>query len=216
MNMKRDLRLIEWHSIQQSIADCQKCCQHWPSEITQPLKPGEIPDPPEKINVLFIGVAPTPLNGKNQGTHFYTSGNDLLRIGLFRLLSDHRNIQLVGLGLDEGNRLFHKSGFFFVHAAKVRPFQKSAPPRVAIRLCALHHLKAEIPFLNPSAICFLGIKNLRDIPHALFGQKIEESPIRASLDNWSGEVAAAPQPIRGWHNRTAQVLGKLMRMQEGR
>lgn len=210
--MKRHLQLNEWHSIQQSIADCQKCCQHWPAEITHPLKYGEIPDPPEKIKILFIGVAPTPLNGKNQGNHFYTSENDLLRIGLFRLLSGQHNIRLIGLGLNEGNQQFHKAGFFFVHAAKVRPFQKPAPPREVIGLCVMHHLKVEIPILNPSAICFIGIKNLREIPHSLFGQKIGETPIRASLDNWSGEVAAAPQPIRGWHKRTDQVIRQLLRI----
>jgi hypothetical protein len=41
MNMNRHLQLTEWHSIQQSNADCQKCCQHWPAEVIHPLKFGD-------------------------------------------------------------------------------------------------------------------------------------------------------------------------------
>src|SRR5438445_4752036 len=76
----------EWQRIQREIAECTECCSRWCGAVDQPLKFGEIPPPPSEISVLFVGVAPTPINGKNKGSHFYSSVKDPLRVGLFRLL----------------------------------------------------------------------------------------------------------------------------------
>jgi uracil-DNA glycosylase len=203
-------RLAQWHQYQKEIAECKDCCQRWTGEVTRPLAIGEIPEPPETIDILFVGVAPTPAQGPYRGAHFYSNSGDLLRRGLFKLLShDEFGIQLLNLDLDEGNRKFHGAGLFFVHTTKVRPVTHPAPPTGTIKFCSLRHLGKEITVLAPRALCFLGRKNASAAAHALFGKWIGEEPEYVALNGWSGVAAVADQPRRGWEKRTRIVLRTL-------
>lgn len=181
----------------------------WKGLVVDPLEFGEIPDPPTKINILFVGVAPTRREGRNKGRHFYSSVGDSLRRGLFRLLSRHFEIALTDLSREEGNRAFHAHGFFFVHAGKVRPVAHDAPPVEPLVYCANRHLRDEIEILQPKAICFLGLNNLVSVTRSLFGRQVSETPQRASIDEWTGWVALAPQPVRGNEKRAKLVIEKL-------
>ncbi len=127
-----------WVDLQREIASCRKCREKWSKEITSPLSVGEIPDPPQKVKLLFVGVAPTPSRGKNKGNHFYSDVSDTLRVELFKMLDtllenanlSHRNAS----SKEDGDSAFHGLSFFFVHAAKVRPITKSSPSHSAILL----------------------------------------------------------------------------------
>lgn len=221
MNHKHP-RLEEWKQLQQEIADCSECCNRWPHKVTRPLSVGEIPDPPLEIDVLFVGVAPTAQRGNN-GKHFYSWRRDNLRRGLFAVLENEFRIPLTGLSLDEGNRRFHKEGFFFVHSAKVRPIGGIAPPSEVIESCAKCHLIKEILTLNPCTICFLGF-NTHAATSAIFQQNIFDIPIKASLRPdavplgerrlvWEGRVALSRQPLpynRGSREAAAMVLRRLL------
>ena len=61
----------QWHDTQREIAACEECIGRWKGLVTQPLRVGEIPDPPPIVKILFVGVAPTNREGKNTGNHFY-------------------------------------------------------------------------------------------------------------------------------------------------
>ncbi|MFQ5961780.1 MAG: uracil-DNA glycosylase family protein [Candidatus Methylomirabilales bacterium] len=207
-------RLEEWRRLQQDIAQCQECSSRWPGEVTRPLSLGEIPDPPQVVDILFVGVAPTPEEGPHRGTHFYSSPRDLLRLGLFRLLAEAEfGLPLLGVELEEGNRRFHAEGLFFVHAAKVRPVRNPAPPFDAIGFCALRHLRREIPVLNPRAVCFLGKNNASVAAEALFGRAIGKAE-SVQLVGWSGLGVVADQPRRQWKPRTRAVIRQLWRVRE--
>jgi uracil-DNA glycosylase len=203
---------MKWPDAQKEIAACEECVHQWKGQVTQPLTIGEIPNPPPLVKILFVGVAPTDLEGRNKGGHFYSSAGDNLRRGLFRLLNDRFAIPLKGLSLGEGDRHFHGEGYFFVHAGKTRPVGQDVPPKELLIYCANRHLRTEINILNPSAICFLGIKNLKSVTQSLFDRQVVEAPVRASLDRWTGWVALAPQPVRGGERRTEIVLAKLLKL----
>ncbi len=202
---------MEWQDTQGDIAVCQECIGRWKGLVIQPQQVGEIPDPPPIVKVLFVGMAPTNREGKNKGNHFYSAARDALRNGLFRLLG----IPLDGLRLEEAISVFHRRGYFFVHAGKIRPVGQDAPPRDALMYCANRHLRVEINILNPVAICFLGVTNLALVTTALFDRQIDEIPVRVSLDRWTGWVALAFQPVRGGEKRTALVLEKLLSLVNG-
>src|SRR5262245_28474672 len=151
---------MTWNQIESEIASCTECVSHWPREVCQPLRVGEIPAPPGRVKLLFVGVAPTPSEGASRGGHFYASATDKLRIGIFRLLDDAPfRLSLSGLSLDEGNRKFLEPGLFFLHAAKVRPIHDLSPPHDCMRHCARRHLRVEIEHIAPQAICFVGLNN---------------------------------------------------------
>src|SRR3989442_7333068 len=78
----------EWAPIRREIAACQECSHRWPVEVGTPLAAGETPRPPERVDLLFVGVAPTRLDGRSRGTHFYSETSDALRRGLFSLLTE--------------------------------------------------------------------------------------------------------------------------------
>lgn len=200
---------MRWQDAQRDISICEECVSRWRGRVTAPLQIGEIPDPPSFVKILFVGVAPTDLEGRNKGGHFYSSAGDNLRRGLFRLLNDRFAIPLNGLSLEEGNQLFHGEGYFFVHAGKTRPVGRDAPPLETLAYCSNRHLRSEVSILNPLAICFLGVKNLAAVASALLKRQISETPVQASLDQWTGWVALAPQPVRGGEKRTALVLEQL-------
>lgn len=205
-------RLREWKKIQGEIADCPKCLERWPGQVVQPLRAGEIPDPPGQIKILFVGVAPTPMEGRNQGRHFYSSQTDPLRTGLFKALDGLLGTDLVNANRtskDAGDAAFHAQHFFFVHASKVRPVKTSAPPRRAIRLCTDQHLRAEIALLAPEGICFLGATNAAPAAKVLFGEKVARTPVRRFLEGWEGWVVVAPQPVRAGKAGTPAILRPL-------
>lgn len=200
---------MNWRSLQSAIASCADCVTRWPGEVCRPLSVGEIPTPPGKVEILLVGVAPTPEQGPDHGGHFYSSTADKLRAGVFRLLAGEPfNVPLMGLSLEEGNRRFFEAGYFFVHAAKVRPVVRLAPPRDCMRHCASRHLREEIALLEPTAICFMGKGNAGPAAATLFGDAGSE-PREATVGNWRGLVAVAPQPVRGHERTTREVLVRL-------
>lgn len=124
---------MRWQDAQRDISICEECVSRWRGRVTAPLQIGEIPDPPSFVKILIVGVAPTDLEGRNKGGHFYSSAGDNLRRGLFRLLNDRFAIPLNGLSLEEGNQLFHGEEYFFVHAGKTRPVGWDASPLETLR-----------------------------------------------------------------------------------
>jgi ferrochelatase len=199
-------RQTTWRHIQRDISECRECVTRWASDVTRPLGSEEIPDPPERINVLFVGVAPTRADGTSQGQHFYSDSRDRLRRGLFKLLHERFGVAVHGLDLAAGNDAFHRAHCFFVHAAKIRPVGNDAPPEDALAYCAERHLADEIEVLNPRAICFLGLNNLGRATQRLFGRQLGEQgqPVRFRGRDLS--VVLAPQPRRGWIARTEAAL----------
>ena len=201
-----------WQLLQWEVAQCTKCWkdERWASRIRRPMPLLEISEPPTLIRVLFVGVAPT-----REGSHFYTSAQDKLRIGLFSVLNDIHDSQLFSghidsLPLEEGNRRFHGEGYFFIHAAKVPPTMGLAPPIPAIRDCAREHLPREIAVLHPLSICFLGRK-AGFAAESVFNRKVSAYPVRVAVEGWSGNVAVAYQPRTPRTTRHAKsVVGLLL------
>ena len=206
---------LKWREAQREIAVCEECVSRWRGRVSAPLQIGEIPDPPSPLKILFVGVAPTDREGKNKGHHFYSSTGDNLRRALFSLLDDRFRVPLRDLSLEEGNRVFHGQGCFFVHAGKTRPVGQDGPPLEMLAYCSNRHLRSEISILNPLAICFLGVTNLAAVALSLFKRQIGETPVQASLDRWAGWVVLAPQPVRGSERRTTVVLEKLFSLANG-
>jgi len=205
-----DDRLSRWREIQSRIARCGECCKRWPTDVTSPLSTSEIPDTPDVVNILFIGVAPTRQEGQNKGTHFYSSPQDPLRRGLFRLLADEPFLlPLVGLKWEDNIRTFHEAKCFFVHAAKILPILKDAPPRAAIAFCAKRHLLDEIQVIRPKAVCIIGKTKVGPVTSRIFGTPLSEEPRTITVGTWTGLAALAPQPVRGRAPQTKAVLSKL-------
>lgn len=203
-------RLSRWREIQSRIAHCGECCEKWPKDVTRPLGRSEMPDPPDVVNILFIGVAPTRQEGQNKGTHFYSSPQDPLRRELFRLLADEPFLlPRVGLKWEDGIRAFHEAKCFFVHAAKIRPLLKDAPPPAAIAFCAKRHLLDEIQVIRPKAVCIIGKSKVGPVTTKIFGTPLSEEPRTITVGTWTGLAAIAPQPVRGRAPQTKAVLSKL-------
>lgn len=208
----------KWEALQIKIAECTACLDRWKGQVANPLQLGEIPAPSGRIKILFVGVAPTPLKGKNQGAHFYTSRGDSLRIGLFKVLDDllERNfVETNRRSKDAAEAAFHAAGFFFVHGAKVRPVKKSAPPRKAIRFCARQHLLEEIQLLQPEAVCFLGANNAAPAGESVFDQPLTGVPVMCHIGGWAGWVVLAPQPIRAGKALAPTVIERLLKKLRG-
>lgn len=53
--------VLRWKTIQGCIAACPDCIRVEPDVVAKPLEVGEIPDPPDTVDVLFVGVAPPAL-----------------------------------------------------------------------------------------------------------------------------------------------------------
>ncbi len=206
---------MNWEMLQREIAGCRECTERWRGLVVDPLQIGEIPSPPVNVRILFVGVAPTNMSGRNKGAHFYSTSKDNLRSGLFKLLQRFIKNPLQGLSLEEGNEIFHQHNFFFVHAGKVRPVGQNAPPVESLLYCSGQHLKKEICSLNPKTICFLGKNNLAKVVQSFFGKEIGEKPMLVSLNGWKGWVTLAPQPLRGGEKRTALILKNLLDLTEG-
>jgi len=195
-----------WEEIQGEIARCQECVVQWPHDVCHPLSVGEIPTPPGKVRVLFVGVAPTAERGKNKGHHFYSSSHDNLRKGLFEkvLAATPFALLFVGQSLAEQFRIFHDAGFFFVHCAKIRPIRENAPPIECIRFCAQQHFSKELFTISPRAVCFLGKGNAGPVAKKIFGLTIDEKPVVAHFGPWTGRVVVAAQPV--WSNDSKTKL----------
>jgi uracil-DNA glycosylase/predicted nuclease of predicted toxin-antitoxin system len=204
-----------WRAIQREIEQCRDCCSEWPEDVERPLRVGEIPDPPEHVDVLFVGVAPTRMAGASRGEHFYSDSHDRLRRGLFQVLAGAPfNVPLSNLGLAEGNRAFHQRHYFFVHAAKVRPIRRDAPPGDAIARCAARHFVKELETLNPTKVCFLGATNLRRVVSRLIGRALDGIPEEVRIGNWTGWAVLADQPRRNWLPETRRAFSALCRRAE--
>ncbi len=206
-------RLAKWRASQRDIASCTRCTDEWRDQVCEPLRVGESPRPPGRVKVLFVGVAPTPKEGKNRGGHFYSSATDPLRIGLFNALDELLGSTLSQqnkVGIGQGNAAFHSNGLYFVHAAKVRPIRQSAPGPRVMRYCAKRHLKAEIKLLEPEVVCFLGVNNALPAAEGLFGQVAGRELVEASLDDWTGKVIVAPQPVRAGKAGARAVIRGVM------
>ena len=206
MTSIEQLRL--WTASRLDIASCRKCLDRWPSRIDQALLADEIPNPSRDINILFVGVAPPPLGRKDghEAGHFYSNAHDRLRLGLFNVLDQLFRSDLIKQNFTDhevGTNAFIDAGFFFIHAAKVRPSRgKLAPDRTIMRFCATQHLANEIPLLRPKGICFLGT-NAAFAAEAVFERRIEETPVlveiggKDAIKDWRGWIAVTVQPVRG-------------------
>jgi len=214
-----------WTELQMRIETCTACANLRPSEVSTPLRCREIPVPPATIKILFVGVAPTRLGGQSRGTHFYSSRNDRLRIGLFHALDrspfSTRLVEANRQNRDEADSRFHQAGFFFVHACKIRPTQGDAPPTTVLRTCASEHLLAEIQLLQPKVVCLLGNTpgHLPAVARVLFRQEVGDVPERASLNSWTGLATVTAQPRRRGvprAQRTLEAVWQALRAASGR
>ncbi len=231
--MTPDERLEAWIASKQGIAKCRECLDRWPTRVEQTLRVDEIPDPgcDRDISILFVGVAPPPLEeGMNVG-HFYTNPGDRLRLGLFHVLDRMLSRDLSRqnqVDPDAATTAFLDTGFFFVHAAKVHPSEgRLAPDRDIMRFCAKKHLAHEILLLRPKAICLLGATNASPAAEAVFERKIGEVPLKVqiavegNLESWAGWAAVTVQPVRGTkkggsnRERTLKVIQQLRDLSAG-
>jgi hypothetical protein len=122
------------------------------------------------------------------------------------------NLSISRLPLADGNRRFFDAGLFFVHAAKVRPIRDSSPPDSCMQYCARHHLRAEIEYIAPNAVCFLGETHARPAAEELFGRNVGAEPRKARIGSWAGLVAVSPQPVRSnkFRDRAKQIVDRLL------
>jgi hypothetical protein len=174
-----------WALLQEKVATCHLCLTQWPHDVEDPLHLDEIPPPPDDVRILFVGVAPTPVEGQNRGTHFYSSPRDPLRRDLF-----------------------------FVHAAKVRPRSKSAPPHECLRMCALTHLVSEVEFIRPKAVYLLGSTHLGPSLRRIFKLERRGDPAVRSVGLWSGPMVLGRQPVRGGKVECCETLRALLALSE--
>lgn len=160
----------------------------------------------------------------DESGHFYSDPCDRLRLGLFHVL-DHilaaDFTQKNRVSREAGTKAFLDAGFFFVHAAKVRPVRgKLSPDRSTMQFCAQRHLVDEIELLQPKVVCFLGSRKAGPAAHAIFKRDICEVPEEAEIFRpdgtkvWCGLVAVTVQPLRGTKDgpnreRVKRVLGRL-------
>ncbi len=188
-----------------------------PDLVAKPLEVGEIPDPPDTVDVLFIGVAPPALHGKHGGRHFWSNASDPLRIGLFGVLDEFLGSRLRTLNRrnkDAADDAFRDRRFFLVHSCKVRPVpaELKSPPDDVIASCARRHLAEEIVALKPRAVCFLGHNTARAA--ALLGLAVDDRITTAKLmsetGDWNGLGMATVQPIRGAERRAGPAIRRLL------
>ena len=167
-----------------------------------------MPDPQESIQLLFIGVAPTNVECKSKGNHFYSDDGDNLRRELFEILSKSPfDLKWNGKTKKQKDDEFHKK-FYFVHAAKVRPKidGELSPSLKVIEFCANRHLLREIEILQPKGICILSINNVGALDKEIFGFNINaDFPNKVSLKgkdvDWEGWMVKSPQPRFNRRNR---------------
>jgi uracil-DNA glycosylase len=198
-----------WIACKEQIATCHECIDRWPLHVENPLSVEEVPNPPRDVSILFVGVAPPPLGSADDDEvgHFYSNPCDRLRLGLFHILDQIFKTEMTQrnrVSREAGTSAFLDGGFFFLHAAKVRPCRgRLAPTRRIMRFCAQHHLPDEIALLQPHAICFLGATNAAPAAETVFRHHIGEVPEQGVIRRadgtqaWRGWVAVTVQPVRG-------------------
>lgn len=74
-----------WDSLVADIRSCDRCRAVAPGHVGGERPILMSPGPPVEVDILFVGVAPTALEGKNKGAHFHSSQKDELRCGLLSL-----------------------------------------------------------------------------------------------------------------------------------
>ncbi len=205
----RPEELQRWTACKHRIAACHECLDRWSSRVEHPLGVDEIPNPCPDVSILFVGVAPPPLgtDDDDEVGHFYSNPCDRLRLGLFHVLDRVFKTEMTKrnrVSREAGTTAFLDAGFFFLHAAKVRPCRgRLAPTRRIMRFCAKQHLPDEITLLQPRGICFLGATNAAPAAEAVFRHRIGEVPEQGEIrsangtDAWRGWVVATVQPVRG-------------------
>lgn len=212
----RNERGGRWRIIQAGIAGCGQCIRGQAEIVGSPLNVGEIPDPPTTVDVVFVGVAPTSLNGRHKGRHFWSNVNDPLRIGLFSVLDGLLESQLRavnGRSKSAADDDFRARRLFFIHSCKVRPVpgELRAPPEAVVASCARRHLVDEIIAIRPRAVCFLGHNTAPAA--ALLGLSIDgriaTANVRSETGEWNGYGVATVQPVRGAEKRTALAVRRL-------
>lgn len=203
--------LRRWTECKERIASCRECLDRWAPRIEQPLGVDEIPDPRPPVSILFVGVAPPPVtvDADDEGGHFYSNPCDRLRLGVFHIIDRLFTTDLTKRNRESreaGTTAFLDAGFFFLHAAKVRPCRgRLAPTRRVMRFCARRHLAEEICLLKPRGICFLGTTNASPAAEAVcehaLGAEPQEVEVRCTLpspdESWRGQAIATVQPVRG-------------------
>ena len=215
--------LRRWAECKERIASCHECLNHWSPRIEAPIGTKEVPNPKPPISILFVGVAPPP-HGKDEDEdvgHFYSNPCDRLRVGLFHVIDRTYKTNLTKQNRDSreaGTTAFLDAGFFFLHAAKVRPCRGHSAPTVRIiRFCARLHLVEEICLLKPHGVCFLGTSYAAPAAEAIFGFPLGDDPKEVEIacadqkEGWRGLAVATVQPVRGTkegrnRERTSKVI----------
>lgn len=202
----------EWNELQTEIGQCELCRTHFP-RIAVNCPPGSIlPDDaplPGKVNVLFVGVAPS-----EKGRHFYTDPNDKLKRGLFSILKE--------LGyLCSGADAFLKHDFLLLHTEKCAIQGTTSPSLPVSQFCASHHLKREIEHLLPAAVCWLSSNIGYPVCYSLvrewgktampFGEVTS-----VSIKGHNVYFMATKWPGRGWEQETKTHLKKLFEKLDGK
>ena len=135
-----------WRDLQGAVHVCSRCDTQLPDAGVE-CPPGLLYpqgiEPPDRVRVLFVGVAPP-----ETGRHFYTDPKDKLRRGLFDVL------QQLGRTCHDVPA-FIERGFFLVHTAKCAIRGTTDPSLPVSKFCASTHLCKEIECLEPDALCFL-------------------------------------------------------------
>jgi len=140
---------MSWTEIQERINRCKKCKEEGFYEVRCP--DDRIPtSEPQKVKLLFVSEAP-PLNTRY---YFYNeNSNDRLRNSLFELLRGDLGYEISSIND------FIAAGFFLLPTVKcpsARNGRNAAPAKSVINLCAEPHLKREIEYIKPEAVCLLG------------------------------------------------------------
>jgi len=181
---------MKWDEIQLKIKNCTKCKKENQLQVSFRIK--KIPTiKPRKTRLLFISEAP-PL-GKS---YFYWENvNDTLRKRIFRILNE--------LGYKINNlEDFVSSGFYLVPTVKCasqKNEKNTKPSDKVIKLC-VKHLKNEIEFIKPKAICLLGrtalygfsllfpekfkFQNLKDVAGQIREVKIKDRVTKVMISYW--------------------------------
>jgi len=140
---------MNWTEIQDEIKQCKKCKEEGIYEVKCP--DDRIPaSEPQNVKLLFVSEAP-PLNSRY---YFYNeNSNDRLRNSLFELLRSDLGYEISSIND------FIAAGFYLLPTVKcpsARNGRNAAPAKSVIKLCAEQHLKREIEYIKPEAVCLLG------------------------------------------------------------
>lgn len=175
---------MTWTEIQDEIKRCKKCKEEGIYGVRCP--DDRIPvSAPQNVKLLFVSEAP-PLN--SQYYFYYENSNDRLRNSLFELLRSDRGYEINSIAD------FIAAGFFLLPTVKcpsARNRRNTAPAKSVIKLCAEQHLKREIEYIKPEAVCLLGRTALQGflILRNLWDVQVQDSmDIGRTLSEAAGKV----------------------------